>query len=306
MIVNLEGLVATGKSGWLYTAPKPLVCFNFDLGADRAIFGTKFNDAFSNLKVKIVKYKPQAIEPYRMVGQGKDQTMQANPDFTKGLEVFKQDWQTNDIVVYELPVPVQFDPVRLQGVMKLWNTYRVLSAFAVQDAKVRTIGVDTGSLLRRVASDAYLEELQAKGHQRKQLLQIEWGHANDEVRMMYDMAPSFGKNLIVVHHLIPERKDFPQPDGTMKNMETGGLVIDGWRDSDRKWDIGIRFDKKAGKVVAKYTKCGYNLSFEGRDIPEGLLDWNGMVNEIDGAAGGRYTGNGMMERAPGNVSIYAG
>ena len=147
MILSIEGEAGSGKTTLAYTAPRKVVGFSFDLGAHRAINGLKYDDFFADSTVSHVEYKPSGFHPVN--------------DTAKFLAAAKEkiDWPDHDITIYELPEPVQLTN-RTLGCRQLFSYFLVLFGNAVQDDAVRTIVIDTATLARRVASAAYLQELQ--------------------------------------------------------------------------------------------------------------------------------------------------
>ena len=262
MIISLEGEEATGKSTFAYTAPLPIIGFGFDLGEERAIFGAKYDDYFKDLDVEIVKYVPKSI----------------------GREVYGK--VTGDIVIYELPQPIQLETEQILGCLELWNYFIQLYEKALMDTTVSTIVIDTMTLARRLKADAYLQELQSKGSGgRKQLLQIEWGHANDSIRNLYTIAAGMSKNLVAVHHLTDERKDSPGPNGTVESIMTGNKILEGLSQTYRYVDIAVRMLKVKGKLEGELIKVGYNLSLESQRLPD--PSWDLISNMVEMSLKGR-------------------
>ena len=262
MIISLEGEEATGKSTFAYTAPLPIIGFGFDLGEERAIFGAKYDDYFKDLDVEIVKYEPKSV----------------------GREVYGK--VTGDIVIYELPEPVQLETTHISGCIELWSYFIQLFEKAIMDEKVKSTVVDTMTLARRVKSDAYLQELQQKeGSNRKQLLQLEYGHANDSIRNLYTLAAGMGKNLVAIHHLTDEYKPAPGPNGTIISSPTGVRLLEGLSQTYRYVDVAIRMHKLKGKLEGELIKVGYNLSLEGQRFPD--PSWDLISNVVEMSLSGR-------------------
>lgn len=288
MILSIEGEAGSGKTTYAYTAPRKVVGFSFDLGAYRALNGLKYDDFFADSKVAIVDYEPTDLHPVADTAK-----------FTAAVKK-KIVWPKHDITVYELPEPVQLTN-RVLGCRQLFSYFLVLFGNAVQDDEVRTIVIDTATLARRVASAAYLQELQetalAKGSKedelRKQLLQIEYGHPNDMIRNIYTLMKGVKKNLVMIHHLGDEYKPFLDPKtGQMESQRTGKRIYEGMRESDRLWDVGLRASEVATKpknggdyYEFEYVKCGYNPMLKGTRAAGN--NWNTMVAQIDGSLGGR-------------------
>lgn len=292
MILGIAGENATGKTTMAYTAPERVIGFGFDIGADRALYGKKYDQLFKDREIFIKRYEPLKT-PLGDIKGFREEALSY--------------WNTTaNIAIYELPPPIQLDPSRIYGNLELWTYFMVLLGKAVEDPDVRSCVLDTATLCRRVKADAYLQELQEKqikenpdaSRLRKQLIQIEWGHPNDTIRTFYQMFAGVGKNLICTYHLTDERKDYPNPRGEMESRLTGARVInEGNTEPDRYWDVGVltHKDKQKHEVYSTYYKCGYNLELEGQRLPD--MQWDMMVAQIDGSLGNRLN----LERRYKNV-----
>ncbi|KKK61279.1 hypothetical protein LCGC14_3015950, partial [marine sediment metagenome] len=107
MLLSIEGDEATRKTTMAYTAPKPCVGFNFDIGEERALYGAGYTRYFEDKKINIVKYK-------------------------KGLAPQAQ-WDGYDITIYELPRPIQLEDSQLAGMIELWDYFIALFGDAASD-----------------------------------------------------------------------------------------------------------------------------------------------------------------------------
>ena len=261
MILSVEGDEATGKSTVAYTAPYPIVGFSFDLGAERAIFGTQFEKHFDKLRVDIVKY---------------DNKADAEALYNK---------QTADIVIFRLPQPIQLETTKIVGCSELWDYFIKLFSMALMDTRIETIVIDTMTLARRLKADAYLQEQQKGRADRKQLLQIEWGHPNDAIRNLYTICAGMDKNLVALHHLTDERKDVPGAGGTVESMMTGNRVLEGLSQTYRYVDVALRMHKRRGQLFGELKKSGPNMHLEGNEIPDPT--WNLIFGMISMSLGGR-------------------
>ena len=285
MILSVEGEPKTGKSTIAYTSPGKVIGFGFDIGAARAIYGTKFNELFDGKEINILKYE-----------QPKDKVN--SKGFIDEIVTKYGDWDEFDIHIVEMPPPVQLDPVQFRGANEMWQTVMYLVVKAIEDEEVRSIVLDTGSMARRVAADAYLQTLQEGGSTRSRLQQVEWGQPNDNIRRIYGLLGGTGKNLIVVHHLKDDRA--PQRDKRSGNMEmalTGTRSYAGMVDSDALWDVGLRTirDPKSNDISFMYTICGWDLSLIGKQMVGST--WNNMISQIDAGSEGRLGKLGILERA---------
>lgn len=256
MIISIDGDASTGKSTWAHTAPLPIVSFSFDLGFDRALFGTQFDKYFRDLVVVKHKYSKGDTEPPKLGAA--------------------------DITCYEMVPSIQLDPSRLTGYMELWSYFNSAFVEACVSPEVSTIVIDTMTLLNKYKQDAYLQELQQKTPQgqpaRQQLQQIEYGRPSSDIRTVINTANGMGKNLVVTHHLRDEYKQGVKPDGSVGSMPTGNMEHDGVKDIMRLVDVQIRQEKAGGKLESRLIKCGPNLSYEGMKV--GNLDWDGLVDML--------------------------
>ncbi len=285
-ILSLEGNAGVGKSTLMYSAPTPMVVLAFDAGSNRALYGS-MHTLFTGIDVQIVPY------PHRFMEQ----------DVTKDLmPMVRQYWKRNEgkaITVYMLPEPIQMGP-KLEGVRYLWNEFKLLVDAALADPEIPTVGIDTGTIMRRVAIDWHLETLQAtpNGKDRLQLLQIEYGKPNDQVRAVYATAQNIceyaamtggQKNFIVTHHMDDVYVMKPNARGEMESFATGQEQLAGLKDTYRYVDVALRLEKsqvagsKAGTQMSvidgEFMKCGYDLSLEHQKIKNPT--WDSLVEMVN-------------------------
>lgn len=253
------------------------MCLAFDAGSTRALYGDRWKK-YSDADIKVVKYPPDV----------------SDMDFHKKL------WNRNDgkaITVYMLPQELPTG-VRLTGNRKLWNVFSILHAKAILDDGVKTVGVDTATIARRVAADCYLETLQAspKTSDRLQLIQIEWSTPNGYIRSMYSTSQNIcetatvngkEKHFIVTHHLTEVRKDYVDSKGEKQSIvQAGQFELEGLNNTLRFVDIGIRVvsttvpgfpdaSKKVPAVEGKFVKNGIIKSLEGESIMNPT--WDGLA-----------------------------
>jgi len=266
LIINVEGQEGTGKSSFAYTAPLPIVAFSLDMGHMRAIYGKLYPEFFDGLKV--------VVNPYK-----KPEVRWSNGQATAKVEY--EPYTGNDVTIYELPTPMQLDPNKVEGFMAQWAYMLTIYAAAMQDANVSTVIVDTMTLAYKNKCDAYLEELNVKGNgTRKQLLQIEYGHPNEGIRTLYQLATATGKNLVAVHHLRDHYVSRMNTKGEIESVHDGTLETDGMRDTGRYVDITLRIEKtKDHKLVSKMSKCGPNLAMEG--VPIFDATWDSVMSMVE-------------------------
>ena len=267
MLLSIEGDEKTAKTTTAYTAPLPIVGFQFDIGQQRAINGTQFNKYFKGLDIHTVKYN--RIKP-------QDNLLDPN----------NPPWVGHDITIFELPAPVQLDSSKHEGYIALWDYFISRLGLAAGDGSVSSIVLDTATIARRIRIDAYLEELNRNAANngtaiRKQLLQIEYGHPNDSIRNIYQTMASLNKNFVATHHLTDEYVP-AMVNGSMTTAPSGKKVLEGLSGSARLFDVCIRNDKGSkGEINSTIVTCGYNLALEGMKIPN--LDWNTLIAMIEGS-----------------------
>jgi len=273
---------ATGKSTLALSAPLPIVSFNFDMGAERAMMGGKFNELFNGVDIH---YVPYDAAPAVLTGRMEGET---------GL------WEGHDITVFELPPPIQLDSIRVKGYVTLWTYFIAMVARAFMANQIKTVVVDTMTVARRVKADAYLESLQnaafdsagnrisVQGQEmkmRERLQQIEYGNPNDAIRDIYTTGAGVRKNLIAVHHLTDERMSKPNARGEVEQVLTGKRILEGLSNTNRFVDISIRLTKSGGQVKGEFKKFGYSLPIEGtsQDNPS----WDKITSTVAIATGDR-------------------
>ncbi len=272
MLLSIEGEEATTKTTTALTAPKPLVMFAFDIGEERAIFGTKFKELFEKYEIEIVKYDKNA-----------------NPDN------LKTSWSKKDITVFELPRPIQLEDTLFHGVTELWNYFISLFGYATSDETIKSLIVDTMTKARRIKADSHLQVMQEKvvgdGTPRVRLLEIEYGVPNGAIESLYSMVKGMGQqHLIATHHLTDVYKDV-LVKSEIKQMKSGERILEGWNKTYAAVDVAIRMLKTNGnndlKISCEILKCGYNLSLEGSKITDPT--WDKLAKQIEDSLGGRIT-----------------
>ncbi len=149
---------------------------------------------------------------------------------------------------------------KLDGFKQLWLDFIKDYDAACRNPDIKAILFDTNTINWQLIRDGYLEEKQneqvanwlAKGNSpgtyppdlRKQILQIEYGEPNQRMRILFHMASSAGKWLVLVHHETAEYvplmmagqpvidQDTMQP----KSVPTGKMVSDGWKYTEAACD----------------------------------------------------------------------
>ena len=257
MILSIEGDESTGKSTLAYTAPLPIVGLSTDMGHERAIYGSQFAKWFKGLDIEFVRYSK---------GGGK-------VDLPVTLSRGK------DILIYELPAPIQFDPIKQVGYLEQWDYLLEVFMDQVQEPEGSLV-TDTMTLLNRNRRNAHLQFMQKKDPSRSSLIQIEYGKPNEAIRDLYQAAQAFRKNMVVTHHL----KQTYEPEivnGKVEHIWKGKYETDGVPDTRKQVDVSLRMSKEGSELKGMFMKCGYNLSLEGDSLPN--PSWNMLVAMIENA-----------------------
>ena len=269
MILSIEGEEKGGKTTFAYTAPPPIVGFQFDMGIERALYGGKFDELYKDSDILVVPYTPEKPEAQ---------------------------WTGHDITVYEMPAPIQLNPRLITGSKELWNYFLALITKVFNDSQVRSIVIDTMTLARKIRCDTHLQTMQEDALTpsgaikqgsvlRRQLSQIEYGVPNDSIRRIFMAASSTKKNLVAVHHLTDEYGELVGGDGRVTRGPTGNRVLSGLSDTYSYVDVAVRLLKRDKKISMLTKVVGYNLNLEGREVAN--PEWDTVVKMVAQANNGR-------------------
>lgn len=277
MIIGISGEEKTRKTGFAYSQPLPIVGFQFDTGFERSIYGTAW-DLFKGCEIELVEYTPGGLEAAK-------QKLASIPP--------------NGILAFDLPSPIQLDPIRKQGFLALWQYCIQLAGDMMRMPNVPSLVFDTMTFARKHSADAYLEGLQEKnvreGTQiRERLQQIEYGHPYGWIEDIYKSTKGSKKNMVAVHHLDDERVEGVGADGRVTQRLTGKRILEGHKKTVQLADVMIRFSKKQilnpvteqreTVVEGLFESCGYNLSLEGSSLINPTWDMvaNRIMDSLDG------------------------
>lgn len=163
-------------------------------------------------------------------------------------------------------------PRKVEGMIELWQQIANDFVDHCENKEVKTIIIDSATLLWNIAHKAHLQILQenqkanAKGafpesEYREKLQPWEYGTPNDQMRTILHTARSFGKNLILLHYPTDEYGPIPDKDGNMRDGKTGKTVLDGFKETAKLSDLvaWTSVSKNGdGKLhsTARITKCG--------------------------------------------------
>ena len=273
-ICAICGDEGTGKTTMALTFPKPLHHFDVDVGGYRR--------AAWRLQTEGIESKgyPRPIQVDKLMGT------QGDPSTRIAI------------------------PKKVEGMKELWQQIVTDFVAACTDTEVKTVVVDSATLLWNVCHQSHLQELQEKqlanykkakpgtpfdeNDYRERLQPIEYGPANDRMRTLLHTARSFSKNLVLVHYPTDEYGTIPDGKGNMVEGKTGTIILDGFKETKKLVDLvvwtSIKEVMNAGvaekQPVCKITKCGLEgagLAAVGLEIPatyEGIVN---IVNLLKGA-----------------------
>ena len=167
------GPIKTLKTTMLLTSPTPLVHLDFDGGIDRAIW------RFPNYKIEKL-WSPVNKEHFdQLVAQG------------------------TDIISIQYRMPLDWPGQKKRGYLELVDNITSDIFVASINPDVKTIGVDTGSILWRAEHQAHLERVQGRSAEstRQSLLPVEYARPNSDMHSLHQNMKELGKNIISIHHV---------------------------------------------------------------------------------------------------------
>ena len=276
MNISVEAETGVGKSTFAFTAPKKLVNFNFDLGAEGAIYGYKYPELFQRFSIGIIPYEPSYLANY----------------------ISTKCWSTSDITIIELPLPLHLHGELIKGRSELWDYFMKLFIAVCEDAEVRTIVLDTATQAKQVKVDAHIQLLQEQtiAHNltqpkdkqekiRQQLIEIEYGKPYGDMRAVYQYMTAIKKNLVALHQLKDKYETRINSKGQSEQMPSGEQVLDGATKTMELMDVGLRLSDKGKKVYGRVTKCRPNRNLEGDELENPT--WNSVMDLLSMSLGGR-------------------
>jgi hypothetical protein len=217
-VMGIWGEDKSGKSTLALTAPKPVAYFEFDIGGkDRAIW--QFED-----------------------------------DVKKGNIILQNKAKVKLAYPHPLPKP-SMKQSALAGYKEVWNRFLVDYIEMLENPKIQSIVLDTGTLLWSITTQGFLQEKQEiqiqRGLQpgeklRERLQQIEYAEPNSRMRSLLYAAKNQGKNLIITHHARDEFKAMPTANG-IEELRTGVRELAGWGGFGAIADLILHTEYKKGK-----------------------------------------------------------
>jgi len=245
LALGIWGDIKTCKTTFALTFPKPLIHFDLDQGIKRAL--PRFRE-FS----------------YQQVAENMPLS-----SVTKLTDIISKP--------YRLPIKWPGQPVA--SMLSLWDVFMDDLRVACETPEIKTIVVDTGSVLWRIATQAHLERVQKEKPERVNLIQIEYAKPNTEMRGAIGAVKAYGKNLVMVHHVGGIYKDVLTAKGV--EQQRVGDTWEGFGGMGGMVDIVVRayIDHVQGNYIAgkglTYTQVptiaietsGVTLAAEGMTLP---------------------------------------
>ncbi len=275
MVAAICGDEGTGKTTMALTFPKPLRHFDVDVGGYRR--------AAWRLDMEGVESKsyPRPIQVDKLMG------IQGSPSTRISI------------------------PKKVEGMKELWQMIVTDFVAACTDAEVKTIVIDSATLLWNVCHQSHLQELQERqlarhkaknpsrpfdeNDYRERLQPIEYGPANDRMRTILHTARSYSKNLVLTHYPTDEYGTIADSKGNMVEGKTGKKILDGFKETLKLVDLvvwcSIKDTINAGitekQPVCSITKCGLEgagLKAVGMEVVATYEGIANLVNLLKGAA----------------------
>lgn len=239
ILIGIWGDIKTAKTTLSLSFPKPLIHFDLDQGFHRA-------EARARIKGWSI----------RRLAYGED---------------FNFSGTLADITTKPYLIPITFPGQKaIKGVLELWEGKLIPDIMAAYQSSVASIVLDTETVCWTIASNAHLERIQKSNPNRQQLIQIEYGKPNQEMRALIGAARVYGKNLVLVHHIggIYKSQLTPQGIQDIRVGDTwagfggmGGLVDLVGRTRVERSNLG------AITPSFQIETCGLTLAAEGLSIP---------------------------------------
>ena len=192
---------------------------------------------------------------------------------------------TNVVEVVKIRMPEKSLTSRhesMQGYSEAWMRFLELYLADCRSPAVKTIVLDTATVLWTLIQDAYLQEIQWAKPDRKQLLQVEFGEPNRRMKQVVDTAKNAEKNLFLVSHESQEYatvtymgKPLLDENGQVKSSATGKQVPEGFKAirDFADWVLRTTLDddeKNPGRVIPSVV---VEKSARGIDLMGTKLTW---------------------------------
>jgi hypothetical protein len=238
LLVGVWGDIKTAKTTFALTAPKPLFHMDLDLGFERAESRFEAGSEIHKINTNLSDFLS---------------TMNGIPAET--------------IITKRYPVPILWPGQNIQGMIALLEAVTADIGAAYMAPSIKSVIVDTGTVLWTVSTSAQLERVQQRNDQRQRLQQIEYARPNAEMRALYGAARSYSTNLVITHHVGGVYKEQLGNQGieSMRVGDTwsGFTGMGGVVDIVGRTGISRNGDKEITPMLQVET-CGYSLALEGQ------------------------------------------
>jgi len=240
LILGSWGDIKTAKTTLGLTFPKPLVHFDFDQGFHRA--APRFS-GFNILKLQL----NEPLSPAHLASGA-------------------------DIISKPYLMPVKFPGQKTNLDMQLLDSYIIPDMVtACQATGVKSICLDTGTVLWHCVTDATLQRIQQNNPSRQQLIQIEYRRANSDMRALCLLPRAYGKHLYITHHQTANYQSLVQGQEAVRVGETW----DGWN------RIGGVVDTVVYTSIQRSMIPG-TIPPQQRSIPQGTILTCGLTLAAEG------------------------
>lgn len=156
----------------------------------------------------------------------------------------------------------------LHGYQAAWKAFVDQLDEDLQNESVKTVVIDTGSKLRALIRDAFLEYRQGERPGKKTLDQIEYAEPNRRTEDVMEAPRVAGKHLVVVYHETDEYAPVIGPDGqvvrdennSVKREQTGKKIPNGYTHAEDASDWIFRTHLNDDRMpTANLLKSPYGL-----------------------------------------------
>src|SRR3990172_13265289 len=175
---------------------------------------------------------------------------------------------------------------KLEGYIEAWKTFVTLLEIDLLDDSIATIVFDTGTMVRALAVDSFLEyrqnEVANQNREKRTLDVFEYAEPNRRTEDVIIASKRAGKDLVVIYHDTDEYVAIVGDDGKVKKdssgnvlrEQTGQKVPDGYKraESDSDWvllsSLAIKLEEGKKVVTPKMEilKSPYGLDLYGMSV----------------------------------------
>lgn len=237
-ITAIVGEEGTCKTTMALSFPKKLVHFDIDVGGYRRAAWRIDTDGIAS------KPYPRPLQMAKLLGQQADLSSRK--------------------------IEVKF-PKKVEGMKELWQQIVIDFVAACQDPEVKTIVLDSATLLWNICHQSVLQEAQERqllkwqsdpthkntpfneNDYRERLQAIEYGPANDKMTQLFHTSRAFNKNLVLTHYPTDVYGPMPDGKGGLVEAKTGEKMLDGYKNTAKLVDVVIWLSLKT-KVIPSDPK----------------------------------------------------